>query len=313
MQKITFGLIGISRFGKHYARLLQEIEGVELRMVASRSYDTLNRVSSLLPSSIKKTTNAREIMENPSIECVIIATPAPSHFLLAKDALTQGKHVLIEKPMVTNIEDAYALKKIVGKSGRVFMVGHQYIYNDFVRYLKGEIGNGRLKNVRYFFAEQMSFGPLPRGVGCVWERATHELSIIDYLFRPGNIKSVEGIAQKIMDNEYEDCASFQIVFENGLFAAIAVSWLSPGKTRRIVMSDKNCLVVFDDEKQTNKLCMYTQQRVVTPAVKAREPLKNELEHFIDCVQTQSRPLTDITHGIRVTEYLDCVSRNIRKA
>lgn len=325
---IRFGLVGLGYFGKHYVRLLQEFEGAELRSVADRSSDTFDRYSSSLPASVNRSTDARALFEDFDIDAIIIATPPPTHFSLAKSAIANGKHVLIEKPMVMRLEEAHTLKEIVEKSGKIFMVGHQYCYNDYVRALKNNIGI--LGDVRYIFCEQMLFGPLRADTGCLWDRATHELSVIDYLFRPGAIRHVNGRTAEVIKNGCEDFASFQIEFESGLFASIVCSWFAPVKTRRMSIAGTRGLAFFDDCRENEKLKLFEfpypeeslhsergshvldirEGNAYIPHIIAGEPLKNELVHFIECIKNNARPLTDSAHGVRITEYLDQISKNI---
>lgn len=328
MPNIRFGLIGLGYFGKHYVRLLQEIEGAELYSIANRSRGAFDQFSHILPKFVKQTENASALFGDSEIDAVIIATPPSTHFSLAKEALDSGKHVLVEKPMVVSVSEAYELKEIVEKSGRVFMVGHQYCYNDYIRVLKENIGI--LGDVRYIFAEQMLFGPLRADTGCLWDRATHELSIIDYLFQPGAIRHASGRSIEIMKNGCEDFASFQIEFESGLFASIACSWFAPVKMRRVSIAGTKGLAFFDDCAEDEKLKLFEfpypeeelrsahgscvldmkKGRTHIPRIAAGEPLKNELLHFIECIKSGEKPLTDIVHGVRITEYLDQISKSI---
>lgn len=328
MFPLRFGLIGLGYFGKHYLRLLQEIEGVELYSVVNRSCDAFDQFSHILPKSVKQAEEANTLFKDSEIDAVIIATPPPTHFSLVQDALLSGKHVLVEKPMVVSVREAYALKEAVEKSGRVFVVGHQYCYNDYIRALKENIN--ALGEARYVFAEQMLFGPLRFDTGCLWDRATHELSIIDFLFQPGAIRNVTGRAAGVLENGHEDFASFQIEFESGLIAGVTCSWFAPIKTRRIHIAGTKGLAFFDDCAADEKLKLFefpypektlrssrgslvldmqkNQTRI--PNIAAGEPLKNQLLHFIACIKTGARPVTDIAHGVRVTEYLDRISRSI---
>lgn len=324
---LKFGIVGLGYFGKHYPRLLKEFEGVTLVAVASRTRDAFERLGELLPSAVERHTDARKVFMHPEVDCVIIATPPSLHFGMAKTALGAGKHVLIEKPMTTSLKEARALEAAVAKSGRVFMVGHQYLYNDYIRTLKEKLNAGLIGPVRYLFAEHTYLGPIRADIGCFWETATHELAIIDYLFSPGKLAAVEGQSGGVADRE--DYAVASLKFESGLEAVIFVSWFLPEKVRRMMFAGSGGSALFDDRALDQKLKFvirpypesvpagaYSQfldakdTEVLTPAVAASEPLKNQLAHFIESVRTGSAPLTDIAHGLRVTELLDTVSQRI---
>ena len=153
MKPLRFGLLGLGYFGRNYARLLQDIKDVRLAAVAAKTRETLEQYRSATPKEAIRTMNASEIIKNPKIDCVVIATPAATHFKLAKEALENGKHVLLEKPMVASLDEAKKLRALAAKSPSTFMVGHQYIYNDYVRYLHDNIVE--LGNVSHVIAEHL--------------------------------------------------------------------------------------------------------------------------------------------------------------
>lgn len=306
-KQLTFGLIGCGKFGKHYARLLTSIPGATLAVVANRSADVFQK--KMLPSSVRTTTKNEEIFKNPDIDCVVIATPFSSHYALAIAALRSGKHVLMEKPMVPTVKEASQLAKEVKKSGRVFMVGHQYLFNDYVRYLKRIIDAGKLGAIRYLFAEQLSFAPRKEG-DCFWEQATHELAVIDYLFDSPRIIRAHGSAIGLFKARARDFAAAQIRFSQNLLAAIVVSWHAPKKIRRMIITGTKGLAFFDDCEEKNKLRFLFGQRSFVPRIRAQEPLRNQLNHFIHCVCTGAQPLTNIDHGVRITKWLSTISASL---
>lgn len=326
MHILKFGVIGAGRFGRHYARLLQEIKGAELAALASPG---IARRKLVLPRSVKKFSDPSLLIKDPSIDCVVIATPVSSHFELAASALKAGKHVLLEKPMTRALAEAKRLQKVVKKSGRVFMVGHQYLYNDFIRRLKKELGRKILGRISYVFSEQLYFGPIRPDVGCFWDAAGHELAILQYLFGPLAIKQVRGMAVKIgRGGKGDDFSAAEITFANGLAAAIIVSRLYPEKTRRFSIAGDKGAAIFDDQrdeklkfyfypypksgygKSSSRLIDASKIKILKPKIAAKEPLRNELEHFIDCVKNKKTPLTDIKHGVSVTEMLHKITKSI---
>ncbi len=177
---LAFGVIGAGYFGRHYIRLLQDIPGVALRAVADRSLETIGENIPVLPARVSRFADARELLSDPEIDCVVIATPASTHATLAIAALEHGKHVLVEKPMAMNMVEAEQMRDVVGKSNRIFMVGHQYLYHDYIRHLKEKLDEGILDTVKYVFAEHLYFGPIRSDSGCFWETAVHEISLLDH-------------------------------------------------------------------------------------------------------------------------------------
>lgn len=327
MANVKFGVIGIGYFGKHYVRLLQEIDGVTLHAVANSSEEAFERLTNVLSPCVKRCRSGEELTRDSKVECVVIATPVASHFSLASRALEEGKHVLVEKPMTRTLKEAEALKAIIERSGRVFMVGHQYLYNDSIRHLKRQIEDGVLGRVRYVFAEHLYPGPIRSDIGCFWETAPHEFSIIDYLLAPGKIQDVCGRMVDICGSGRDDFAACEITFENGLFVTIVASWFAPEKVRRMIVGGEKGMAVFDERDPTRPIRFIFQpyphgrgfqarshffesSGEVVPKVEAREPLRNQLEHFIECVRANKPPLTDIGQGVRIVEFLDVTSKAI---
>lgn len=321
MKKILhFGVVGVGYFGRHYVRLLKELEGVMLSAVSRVSKKYEAEVFRFLTEGVRRYEKPEELFQDSKVECVIIAAPTRFHFELAKRALEAGKHVLLEKPMTRTLEEAELLRTTVEKSCHIFMVGHQYLYNDYIRRLKQEIERGAMGPPCYVFAEQLYSGPIRSDIGCFWESATHELAIIDYLFTPGSIAAAEGIGIDLACSGRDDFAVVNLLFESGLRATIVTSRLFLEKVRRLSIMGDRGMALFDDRKETEKLSFSFRQypetgspreRIMKPRIKAREPLENELAHFIDCVRRNATPLTDIKHGMRITGMLQAAREAIR--
>jgi len=310
-KKLNFGVIGAGYFGKNYVRLLENNPGTSLVVVADNAKES------------------SKVINSPDIDCVIIATPAATHFKLAVEALKAGKHVFLEKPMVTKLTDAYELEKYVKKSRKVFLLGHQYLYNDYVRHLKQEIDLKVLGRVKYVFAENFYHGPIRRDVGCFWETAGHELSVIDYLFGPLNATDISGRSQYFFSKYRDDFSVVNFKIKRNILVTIAVSWFMPKKERNMTFSGDKGMAKFDDVEAKEKLSFIfssfprgaqnsshffsaDEKKVRVPDIDVKEPLYNELTHFIDCVKNNKTPLTDIKHGIRVTKLLHDISLELNK-
>ncbi len=312
---INFALFGLGKFGKNYQRLLNP-----KAIVTAHSE------------------NADEVLKNPKIDAVVIATPPSTHFKLAKKALQAGKHVLLEKPMVLSVADAKKLRKIVKKSGKVFMVGFQYLYNDYINWLKKEIENGSFGKIIEVKSEHR-LSPPNKDIDIFWNAAPHPLSIFQYFFSPEKLISAEG---KI---EY-DSAEVKVKFENAPILEIITSCLGKQKTRKLTIVGEKATAVLDETLEKDKLaiikrprayargtwalcskkcrppptgfynhpslmkdCVVKKGQVTNPKIDFKEPLRAEVEHFIYCIQTDSKPLTNIDFGYQITEWLDVISKN----
>ena len=170
---IRCGLIGLGTFGVNYLRLLRDMEGVTLVVVANAN-DTAFEVHKNLLAGIKTTTNAADIFADKSIDAVFIVTPSSTHYELIQAGLRAGKHVFVEKPMVLNVSDAKKLTKLAKKSGRVFMVGYQYLFNDTVAYVKQEIEKGTLGKILSIKSEHVLL-PIRQDTDVFWDAAPHPL------------------------------------------------------------------------------------------------------------------------------------------
>ena len=332
MKVLRFGLLGLGNFGKHYVRLLQELEGVKLIAVANTSKEVFHGIKNPLPQSVIKTTDPLQIINNREIDCVVIATPPSTHFSLAQKAINAGKNVLLEKPMVTNLGEAKELMSIVEKSNNTFMVGHQYLYNDHIRYLKKEIEGGSLGSIYTVIADHVYFGPIRYDVGCFLDAGTHILSLIHYLFNPEKIAKVSGNSVKFNKKGCDDFTQVTVNFENSLIVNMRTSWFIPEKVRKFTIVGEKGIGVFDDLAEKEKLKFFyrpypqtttsgthshfltelSKIQPVVPVVIDHEPLRNELEHFIDCIRKRETPLTGIKDSYVIAEWIDTITTKVEK-
>lgn len=323
---LHFGIIGVGYFGRHYVRLLQEMKEAQLIGVAARLVEEIPE----LPKTVKKYECVDALIRDPAIDCVIIATPPSSHAEFAIAALKQGKHVLIEKPMAISVGEAQAIADAAHKSGRTCMIGHQYCYNDYIKQLKKEIEEQTIGDIKYVFAEHLYAGPVRLDIGCLWETATHELAIIDYLFP--NIRAVKITGQMIdmIGDGRDDMASVAIAFNNGMVATLVSTWFAPRKIRRFIIGGTKGMATFDEQERhplmffhhpyphkespelhTSHFFEITEKEIYIPKVHTREPLYNELTHFIECIRDGNVPVTGVDQGLRITKLLDEITARIR--
>lgn len=328
MKTLQFGIIGLGHFGKHYARLLQENPDVQLVAVANKSGEVFKKGVISLPENIKTSLDANEIIGDTRIDCVVIATPPSTHARLIVKALRAGKHVFVEKPMVIRVAETNAIKKELKKNKKlVFMVGFQYVYNDYIQYLKSHINE--LGSVKYVLGENLYCGPFRADVGSFMDAAVHDCAVLEYLFSPGKVVKVAGARRSIGKTKNDDFGAVSVVFQNGLMVHLLTSWYWPEKVRKITVVGGNGMVLFNDRDE-NKLKSFSHKYPVwdkkqsslflpgmvdQPAVAqviAREPLKNELDHFIECIKTGKTPTTGFDFGYKVTKMMEQISMRMKK-
>ncbi len=292
MKTLRFGLIGHGYFGKNYLRLLQSIGGIKLTATAAKA-------------------NVNSVLKNQDIDAVVIATPASTHLNLALEALMNGKHVLLEKPMTTSLKEAKELKKAAAASKAIFMVGHQYVYNDYVRWLQDN--HPILGKITLVVAEHLYPGPIRDDIGCMWDAGTHQLSMMQCLLNPGKIISAAGKSVCMNRKGIDDFTAAAIKFESGLSANLMISWLMPQKTRKLTVIGSEKTAVFDDVEEKNKLRITDRNgKTETRKISSKEPLLNEAEHFIECIRTGKKPLTGIESSYEITEWLDKIERSVNQ-
>lgn len=313
MTNLQFGVIGLGNFGKNYLRLLEKIPGVKIIATSNN-----------LKKSLK-------ILSDPRINCVVIATPPSTHFDLAKKALLSGKHVLLEKPAVLNTKDAKKLGGEVKRSKTVFMVAHQYLYNDYIVFLKKKLDKKFLGKLHYIYGEHFYLGGFRKDVGFFADAIPHEFSILEYLFGPLSISQTSGSKQSFQKGHlHDDFVTAQIKFNNVPLFGFAGARFAPQKVHRLFFAGEKGFAVFDDIEPKNKLkffpCPYPgdeefgtksslflnikKDKIKIPRVFAKEPLLNELNHFISCVRNNKTPLTDIDHVIRVANIIERCGKNL---
>lgn len=313
MKTLEFGIIGLGHFGRHYVRLLTDFPGAHLKMAANNPVET------------------ELLLKDPTIDCVIIASPLTSHFDLVHKSLVCGKHVLVEKPMTTNLKEAEFLRNASQINGKTLMAGYQYLYNDFIIKLKEYIENKSLGKIVYLFAEHLYFGPLRKDSGVFFDAAPHELSIIDFLFGPLDIIDVIGRATNFSQSQHDDFVSCEVVFTGNLIFTLVLSRFSPQKVRRMTVGGENGLAIFDDLEQKDKLKLFLKSyptqpnfnsksslflnnpndNIYIPDINAREPLLQELKHFIECVRESKPPRTGADHSIRIAQQLEKIYGSMR--
>lgn len=310
-KKLTFAIIGAGYFAKNYIRLFNEIDGLLLKSVANNKRD------------------ANKIANDPTIDCLIIASPGSAHFTQSLTGLRAGKHVLVEKPMVMNVREAKLLARAVQVSRRTLLVGHQYLYNDHIRHLKGQLKHEKMGKVYYMHAEHFYLGPLRNDMGVFMDVSPHILAIVDFLFGDVQLKKVFGMKSRFPDSKYDDYVSVSMTFDSGLLLTLSASRFAPCKSRKIYIGAKKGLCLYDEyapEKLKYILHEYPQRKqfaghgsifftvpsakITTHTIKTREPLKNQLLHFVDCILRNREPVTGVQHGLRVTKLMQEIYRNI---
>ncbi len=272
------------------------------------------------------------VWADPGIDAVIIATPAGSHFALAKAALEAGKHVFVEKPLATRVEEVDVLAGLARQSKRVVMAGHTFLYNGAVRYVKGLIDRGELGDIRYIYSQRLNLGRIRSDIDALWNFAPHDVAIIQYWLGDPRPVSVFRRGIDCVQPGIDDVVFLNVLYPNKVMANIHVSWLDPQKVRKMVVVGSKQMVVYDDIAD-EKVIIYDKGIDVKatlgermdfdrpapvsfshrsgdihiPKIDLPEPLRTEAQHFLDCIRSGCRPLTGIDHARTVIGILESAS------
>lgn len=329
---ITIGLIGCGVWGRNYIRNFEHLDGVEMYIACDPEQSNLGHVRRLMPN-IKRTTDPSEIIGDSMVDAVIVATPATTHYGLAKAAIEAGKHVLVEKPLANSSTEAAELARLAQERGVVLMVGHILEHHPATMRLKNLIEEGELGAIQYLYLIRTNLGRIRTDVNVMWDLAPHDLSIVHYLLG-GPPKRVSAKGQSYVIPGIEDVVFMVLEYENNVMASIHVSWLDPEKIRRVTVVGDKKMAVFDDLQGAEKIrvldrgvdCNLTAERefedfgslqfayrygdIWIPSVALSEPLRNQCTHFIECIESRLQPRTGGDNGVAVVRVLEAASRSL---
>lgn len=264
-----------------------------------------------------------EVLDDPSIGAVAIATPAEHHYALARAALGAGKDVFVEKPLALDASEAERLCGIAESAGRVLMVGHLLQYHPGFVALRDLVSDGRLGSLRYIYSNRLNLGKVRREENILWSFAPHDVSMILSLVG-ADPTCVTATGAAFLNSEIADVTTTHLSFPDGERAHIFVSWLHPFKEQKLVVVGDRAMAVFNDgEPWDRKLLVYphlvswkgdvptTQKAEAESApLEEGEPLKLECRHFLDCVSEGATPKTDGREGVRVLRVLQAAQRSL---
>ena len=327
-QMITVAVVGTGGWGRNLVRNFAGLPGCRLKTICDLSTRLLGQQRTAYPD-LQTTEAFADVLADAETDAVVIATPAPTHFDLARQALEAGKHVYVEKPMTLDVQDAEALVALADKGGLTLMVGHLLEYHPCVVRLKEFIDSGELGDAYYLYMHRLNLGVVRRDENAWWSLAPHDVSVALFLFGAQPV-TVTSQGQAYLRPGVEDVVFTQLKFADGRMASIHVSWLDPHKMRTITLVGTKKMVTFDDMEAIEKIRVYDKAANVTPGsvdyadsitlrqgdilipyVKGAEPLRIECEHFIECIAEAKTPRSDGRDGLRVVRVLDAASRSLK--
>ncbi len=333
MSKINIGIIGCGHWGPNFVRNFSQMADTCVWGVCDLDAKKTAHIKQLYPS-LRIFGDHKNMLEDAAVNAVVISTPAATHYNLAKEALSKGKHVLVEKPVALVIDQAEELVKLAKEARRILMVGHTFLYNPAINKINDIIKSKELGKIYYLHSKRTNLGPLRKDVSAMWDLAPHDISIFNYLLQTKPVKVIAR-GQDYLQKGKEDVAFITLTYPKKIIANIHVSWLDPRKVREITIVGSKKMLVFDDLNLAEPIRIYDKRvmkkkykqdydtfkefqmlirdgEVTIPKVKTEEPLKIECRHFLECIKNGKVPLTEGRNGADVLKVLIKIQESIDK-
>ena len=328
---LRVGFIGYGYWGPNLVRNFAELDEAEVVAVSDSVEGNLKKAAARHPQA-KTTADYREILSDPSVEAVVIATPVGTHAPIALDTLRAGKHVLITKPITSTSAEADSLIAEAEKRKLVLMVDHTFVYMGAVQKVRDIVKSGDLGELYYFDSVRVNLGLYQADVSVLWDLAVHDLSIIDaWIGRKPRAVSCISVAH--LAGHPPDVAYLTLLYDDNLIVHVHVNWLSPVKVRRILVGGSKKMIVFDDLDPVEKIKVY--DRGVTersdlvgtgaiplayrrtgdvwmPQFDLTEALRVEAKHFISCVREGAKPITDAHSARQIVRIIEAAELSAKE-
>ncbi len=331
MTEVRIGVIGCGYWGPNHIRNFSTLKGQGAHMVVAADRDESRRkhVAELYPW-VRVEEDAGAVIEDKGVDAVIVATPVASHYSLAKRVLAAGKHLLVEKPFVTDPSEADELVALAREKRRVLMVGHTFEYTAAVNQMRDIVARGEIGEVLYVRSLRVNLGLFQKDINVLWDLAPHDVSILLYVLQKmpthvsavGNAHVTEGV---------EDVAVVSLEFGASLMATVIVSWLDPRKVREMTVVGNRKMLVYDDVSSNEKIRIYDKGvdgprhydsfgefqysyrygDITTPMIREYEPLRAECAHFVECIRTGATPRSSGEVGARVCRVLSSAQTSLK--
>lgn len=326
---MNIAVIGCGYWGPNLVRNFNSLSECQVTMVCDACKDRLDYMQKMYPHMIVAT-DADQVFADKSIDAVAIATPVKFHYDLAIKSLKAGKHTFIEKPMASSVEQCKEMLELAHEQGLTLMVGHTFIYSPPVRKIKEIVESGDLGSIQYVSSRRLNLGLYQKDINVTWDLAPHDISIILYVLNDTPV-SVNCQGKAHVSKGVEDVSSMTINFSNGGFCTIQSSWLDPNKVREMTFVGEKRMLVYNDLEPMEKIKIYDKRvekpphydtfadfhysyhygDMYSPYLKQFEPLKEECQHFVDCIKTKCKSMSSGQEGLKVVQILSAASESLK--
>jgi predicted dehydrogenase len=319
---IRIGVVGLGHWGPNLARNFDRLPDCELGWICDASDQARSRWAAAFPGA-RTTGDVEDVLADPSVDAVAVATPVPTHAELAAQALEAGKHCFVEKPLAQSAAEA---ERVIDAAGdRVLMVGHLLEYHPGVQRLKELVDSGELGEVRYVYSNRLNLGVLREEENALWSLGAHDVSVL-LLLAGEEPYECRAIGECYMQDGVEDVVFAYMRFPSGVAAHMHLSWLDPHKERRFTVVGSKQMATFDDMEVERKLTVYDKGfdesfssygeyiarsgDIHNYRVSNEEPLLIECRHFAECVRSGSEPRSGGESGLRVVRVLEALQHSL---
>lgn len=325
---VNVGIIGYGYWGPNLVRNFFAAADCCVKAVADGRSERLQQLGKVFPT-IKGVQDAEDIIYDPDIDAVIIATPVSTHFTLARKALAEGKHVLIEKPMTSSTEEAELLINLAKQKGVLLMVDHTFLYTGAVEKMKYLVDNKELGNIKYLDSTRINLGLFQSDINVLWDLAPHDISILNYIVRERPY-SVNATGITHTNNNIENIAYLTVNYASGFIAHFNCSWTSPVKVRMMLIGGDQKMILYNDLEPTEKVKIYDtgysylndEEKdkvridyrtgdIHVPKLATTEALLSMANDFISSIQEKKEPKSSCQLGLDVVRILEASSESIK--
>jgi predicted dehydrogenase len=321
---IKLGVVGLGYWGPNLARNFATIPGCELAWLCDASSEARERLAGSFPTA-RATAELGDLLDDPELDAVVLATPVPSHAELAIRVAEAGKHCFVEKPLATTTVDAERVVAAAEAAGRILMVGHLLEYHPAVHRLKQLVEEGDLGSLYYLYGNRLNLGKLRADENALWSLGAHDVSVALYLIGE-DPEECSAHGQSYVREGVQDVVFCYLRFPSGIVAHLHLSWLDPHKERRLTVVGAKRMATFDDMQLEGKLTVYDKGfdedsrswgeyiarsgESFSPRIANVEPLRVECEHFVECIREGLTPRSDGHSGLRVVRVLEALQTSL---
>lgn len=327
---INIGLIGFGYWGPNVARNIHANPELTLNTICDIKPERLDKAKSIYIAQTNYETNYKKLLQNDKIQAIAIAVETSGHYSLVKEALLAGKHVYVEKPFTSTVEEAQELQVLAKELGLIIHVDHIMIFHPVIRKIKSLIDDGQLGDILFIDAMRMNLGQIKKDVSAMWDLAVHDLAIIDYLMGGKKPFYINAAGEKYYNPKESLC--FLTLRYEGFISHIQSSWISPLKERKLIVAGTKKMVVFDDLK-SDKLSVYDkgvdiisgedveyhdyavrtrEGDIWIPYIKQEDALYNSVNHFKKCLETNTQSMSSPDQAIRLQTILEEADKKMNK-